>query len=229
MKNDENPILTVKELSKSYYNDGTEVPVLKEISFLVNPGEVVTIMGPSGVGKSTLLNLLGTLDFPDSGAVFYQEVNPFALPEKELAQFRNKTIGFVFQFHHLLPEFTALENVMLPSIIYESNTEAAKAKAIELLEKVGVGHRLHHRPAALSGGERQRVAVARALINDPLVVLADEPSGNLDIQNSAMLINLILELNRQFKRTFIIATHNAEIAAKSHRVLQLSAGKTQFR
>jgi lipoprotein-releasing system ATP-binding protein len=228
MKNDENPFLTVKELSKSYYNDGVEVPVLNKISFSVNPGEVVTIMGPSGVGKSTLLNLLGTLDFPDDGEVFYQEVNPFTLPEQELARFRNKTIGFVFQFHHLLPEFTALENVMIPSIIYESSTEAARAKASELLDKVGVGHRLHHRPSALSGGERQRVAVARALINDPLVVLADEPSGNLDIQNSEMLINLILELNRQFKRTFMIATHNAEIAAKSHRVLQLSTGKTRF-
>jgi lipoprotein-releasing system ATP-binding protein len=229
MKNDEKPILTVSELSKSYYNDGVEVPVLNKVSFSVNPGEVITIMGPSGVGKSTLLNLLGTLDFPDSGNVFYQEVNPFTLPEKEIARFRNKTIGFVFQFHHLLPEFTALENVMLPSIIYESKADAARVKATELLNKVGVGHRLHHRPSALSGGERQRVAVARALINDPLVVLADEPSGNLDIQNSEMLISLILKLNRQFNRTFIIATHNAEIAAKSHRVFQLNAGNAWFR
>lgn len=229
MKNDTNSILTVTELSKSYYTDGVEIPVLNNISFSVNSGEVIAIMGPSGVGKSTLLNLLGTLDFPDHGEVLYQAVNPFTLPEKEIARFRNKTIGFVFQFHHLLPEFTALENVMIPSIIYESDSEPARLKAIELLNKVGVGHRLHHRPSALSGGERQRVAVARALINDPLVVLADEPSGNLDIQNSEMLINLILELNRQFKRTFIIATHNAEIAAKSHRVLQLKAGSAWFR
>jgi lipoprotein-releasing system ATP-binding protein len=228
MKNDAVPILNVHNLSKSYHNDGIEVPVLKDISFSVNPGEVITIMGPSGIGKSTLLNLIGTLDYPDSGEISYNGINPFSLTEKEIARFRNKTIGFVFQFHHLLPEFTALENVMIPSIIYRYNPENAKKSSIEMLERVGLGHRINHRPSALSGGERQRVAVARALINEPLVVLADEPSGNLDTHNSDLLINLILELNRQFGRTFIIATHNSGIALKSHKVLYLSDGTARF-
>ncbi len=228
MKNDAVPILNVHNLSKSYHNDGIEVPVLKDISFSVNPGEVITIMGPSGIGKSTLLNLIGTLDYPDSGEISYNGVNPFSLTEKEIARFRNKTIGFVFQFHHLLPEFTALENVMIPSIIYRYDPENAKKSSIEMLERVGLGHRIHHRPSALSGGERQRVAVARALINEPLVVLADEPSGNLDTHNSDLLINLILELNRQFGRTFIIATHNSGIASKSHKVLYLSDKTARF-
>jgi len=228
MKNDAVPILNVHNLSKSYHNDGIEVPVLKDISFSVNPGEVITIMGPSGIGKSTLLNLIGTLDYPDSGEISYNGINPFSLTEKEIARFRNKTIGFVFQFHHLLPEFTALENVMIPSIIYRNDPENAKKSSIEILERVGLGHRINHRPSALSGGERQRVAVARALINEPLVVLADEPSGNLDTHNSDLLINLILDLNRQFGRTFIIATHNSGIASKSHKVLYLSDETARF-
>ncbi len=228
MKNDAVPILNVHNLSKSYHNDGIEVPVLKDISFSVNSGEVITIMGPSGIGKSTLLNLIGTLDYPDSGEISYNGINPFSLTEKEIARFRNKTIGFVFQFHHLLPEFTALENVMIPSIIYRYDPENAKKSSIKMLERVGLGHRINHRPSALSGGERQRVAVARALINEPLVVLADEPSGNLDTHNSDLLINLILELNRQFGRTFIIATHNSGIASKSHKVLYLSDGTARF-
>ncbi|MBL7067477.1 MAG: ABC transporter ATP-binding protein [Candidatus Marinimicrobia bacterium] len=221
-------MLNVHNLSKSYHNDGIEVPVLKDISFSVNPGEVITIMGPSGIGKSTLLNLIGTLDYPDSGEISYNGINPFSLTEKEIARFRNKTIGFVFQFHHLLPEFTALENVMIPSIIYRNDPENAKKSSIEILERVGLGHRINHRPSALSGGERQRVAVARALINEPLVVLADEPSGNLDTHNSDLLINLILDLNRQFGRTFIIATHNSGIASKSHKVLYLSDETARF-
>ncbi|MBU4446771.1 ABC transporter ATP-binding protein [bacterium] len=221
-------MLNVHNLSKSYHNDGIEVPVLKDISFSVNPGEVITIMGPSGIGKSTLLNLIGTLDYPDSGEISYNGINPFSLTEKEIARFRNKTIGFVFQFHHLLPEFTALENVMIPSIIYRNDPENAKKSSIEMLERVGLGHRINHRPSALSGGERQRVAVARALINEPMVVLADEPSGNLDTHNSDLLINLILELNRQFGRTFIIATHNSGIASKSHKVLYLSDETARF-
>jgi len=221
MKNDGKTILSVNSLSKSYHTDGIEVPVLKNISFSVNTGEVVTIMGPSGIGKSTLLNLIGTLDYPDSGTISYQGTNPFLLSDKEIARFRNETIGFVFQFHHLLPEFTALENVMIPSIIYRYDPASAAEKGKEILRQVGLGHRFDHRPAALSGGERQRVAVARALINKPLVVLADEPSGNLDATNSDLLIDLILKLNEQDRRTFIIATHNASIASKSHRVLRL--------
>ena len=221
MKNNEQVILTVNGLSKSYHTDGIEVPVFHDISFSVNAGEVIAVMGPSGIGKSTLLNLVGTLDYPDSGEVIYQGINPFNLPDKDIARFRNEAVGFVFQFHHLLPEFTALENVMIPSIIYRYDPAAASIKAKEILEQVGLSHRFHHRPSALSGGERQRVAVARALINKPLVVLADEPSGNLDSYNSDMLIDLILKLNKQDRRTFIIATHDASIASKSHRVLIL--------
>jgi len=228
MKNETEPILTVNGLSKSYRTDGIEVPVLKDVSFTVNAGEVIAIMGPSGIGKSTLLNLIGTLDYPDSGEISYQGTNPFTLPDRDIARFRNETVGFVFQFHHLLPEFTALENVMIPSIIYRYNPSAARERARDLLDQVGLGHRLNHRPSALSGGERQRVAVARALINKPLVVLADEPSGNLDSHNSDMLIELILNLNKKEQLTFIIATHNTSIASKSHRVLLLDDGGAHF-
>lgn len=223
MKNKQTPLLEVRNVSKSYYNDGNEVAVLKNISLSVESGEVVTIMGPSGIGKSTLLNLIGTLDTPDSGEIFYRGINPFGLAEKEIARFRNSSIGFVFQFHHLLPEFTSLENVMIPTIIYRRDRQAARQRALRLLERVGLQERIEHRPAALSGGERQRVAVARALMNNPLVVLADEPSGNLDLANSAKLLELILEINKQFQRTFIIATHDRDIAAKSHRIIQLGS------
>jgi len=228
MKNDTEPILIVNDLSKSYRTDGVEVPVFQDISFSVNAGEVIAIMGPSGIGKSTLLNLVGTLDNPDAGEISYQGINPFSLPDREIARFRNQTIGFVFQFHHLLPEFTALENVMIPSIIYHYDPDSATESAKEILDQVGLGHRIHHRPSALSGGERQRVAVARALINKPLVVLADEPSGNLDSYNSDLLIDLILKLNEQDRRTFIIATHNSSIASKSHGVLLLDNGGARF-
>lgn len=228
MKNDNEPILVVSNLAKSYRTNGIEVPVFKNVSFSVNTGEVIAIMGPSGIGKSTLLNLVGTLDYPNSGSISYQGVNPFNLPDREIARFRNKTVGFVFQFHHLLPEFTALENVMIPSIIYKYDPNTAKENAKEILDHVGLGHRIHHRPSALSGGERQRIAVARALINKPLVVLADEPSGNLDSHNSDLLIDLILRLNEQDQRTFIIATHNSSIASKSHRMLLLDNDGAHF-
>lgn len=219
-----NTILTVSGLAKSFWNDGLEIAVLKDVNFEIKEGEVVAIVGPSGIGKSTLLNLLGTLDRPDSGAIEYEGRNPFALPDPEIARFRNTRIGFVFQFHHLLPEFTALENVMIPSMISNRDSKTAEKLAREILTRVGLAERVTHRPAMLSGGERQRVAIARALVNNPLVVLADEPTGNLDSGNSELLIDLILELNREFKRTFIIATHNQDIANKSHRVLEFSKG-----
>lgn len=220
--------LSVKDISKSYYNNGTEVVVFRGVSFSVTEGELIAIMGPSGAGKSTLLNLIGTLDHPDSGEILFGNQNPFTLSDTELAQFRNQRIGFVFQFHHLLPEFTALENTMIPALIYQSDMEKAETIAKEMLEKVGLKGRMNHRPSALSGGERQRVAVARALINNPLVVLADEPTGNLDIYNGELLLNLIMELNEKYNRTFIIATHNPTIAERCHRVLYLEEGKLKI-
>ncbi len=215
------PFLKVENVSKSFWNNGNEISVLREITFNIDEGEVVAIMGPSGIGKSTLLNLIGTLDTPDSGEIYFQGQNPFELSEKEFAKFRNTKIGFVFQFHHLLPEFTALENVIIPSIIYKTDIEKAKSLAKEMLKRVGLGERINHRPSALSGGERQRVAVARALVNNPLVVLGDEPSGNLDLLNSNMLIDLLLEVNEKYNKTLIIATHNPSIAERAHRVILL--------
>ena len=222
MKSDKNlPFLKVESVYKSFWNNRNEISVLRDVTFTIDEGEVVAIMGPSGIGKSTLLNLIGTLDTPDSGKIYFQGQNPFELPEKEFAKFRNTKIGFVFQFHHLLPEFTALENVIIPSIIYKTDIEKAESSAKEMLRRVGLEERINHRPSALSGGERQRVAVARALINNPLVVLADEPSGNLDLLNSKMLIDLLMEINRNSNKTFIIATHNPSIAERSHRVIYL--------
>ena len=222
MKSDKNlPFLKVESVYKSFWNNRNEISVLRDVTFTIDEGEVVAIMGPSGIGKSTLLNLIGTLDTPDSGKIYFQGQNPFELPEKEFAKFRNNRIGFVFQFHHLLPEFTALENVIIPLIIYKTDIEKAESSAKEMLRRVGLEERINHRPSALSGGERQRVAVARALINNPLVVLADEPSGNLDLLNSKMLIDLLMEINRNFNKTFIIATHNPSIAERSHRVIYL--------
>jgi len=222
MKSDKSlPFLKVENVSKSFWNNGNEILVLRKITFTIDEGEVVAIMGPSGIGKSTLLNLIGTLDTPDSGKIYFQGQNPFELSEKEFAKFRNTKIGCFFQFHHLLPEFTALENVIIPSIICKTDIEKAKSLAKEMLNRVGLGERINHRPSALSGGERQRVAVARALVNNPLVVLGDEPSGNLDLHNSKMLIDLLLEVNEKYNKTFIIATHNPSIAERAHRIILL--------
>ena len=178
-------------------------------------------MGPSGIGKSTLLNILGTLDKPDAGDVLYNNENPFNLSNREKARFRNEQIGFVFQFHHLLPEFTALENVLMPAIVYKSRENKIEKRARELLDSVGMSHRMTHKPSEMSGGERQRVAVARALINNPDVILADEPSGNLDLKNSKNLVDLLLQLNKDFGNTFIIATHNPDIAGRTEKILNM--------
>lgn len=226
MKN-ETALIAVNGLSKSFANDSYTIQVLNEVAFNIKAGELVAVVGPSGVGKSTLLHLLGTLDRPDRGEIFYEGVNPFLLPDQELARFRNQKIGFVFQFHHLLPEFSALENVMLPALIFNNDVKLAQEKAITMLQRVGLEERLHHKPNQLSGGERQRVAIARALINNPLIVLADEPTGNLDVDNGRRLIQLILEINQNYDTTFIIATHNPEISATAQRVLTLKQGKVQ--
>jgi len=217
-------ILITKDLCKTYQTGPQEVEVLKNINLDVETGEIVVIMGPSGVGKSTLLHLVGGLDRPSLGEVLIDGENLFVLKDKDLALFRNKAIGFVFQFHHLLPEFTALENVMIPGMMHKGDVPAIKKRAENILNEIGLADRLTHKPSELSGGEQQRVAVARALINNPKLVLADEPTGNLDKQNSLALYELILELNKKFDQTFIIVTHNEMMTGKAERVVELEDG-----
>jgi lipoprotein-releasing system ATP-binding protein len=220
-----NELLRVEGLSKRFAFSGSGVvEVFHDISFGITQGEVVTLTGPSGTGKSTLLNIVGTLDTPTSGEVFLEGENLMKLSSKELASRRNKKIGFIFQFHHLLPEFTALENVAMPALIAGEDKETATKKAKQLLEEVGLGSRLEHRPAELSGGEAQRTAVARAFIMNPAIVLADEPTGNLDLENSNKLFSLILDLSKSRNQTFLIVTHNADLAERATRRLHLEGG-----
>ncbi len=217
-------ILIATEIYKNYQNGPEVINVLKGINLEVSQGEVVIIIGPSGVGKSTLLHVLGSLDKPSGGEVQINGQNVFELDDQKLARFRNENIGFVFQFHHLLPEFTALENVMLPGMMYNKDIERVKSDALKLLGEVGLDNRLNHKPGQLSGGERQRVAVARALINNPKLVLADEPTGNLDKNNSESLYQLILNFNKKFNQTFIIVTHNELMAVQASRMIELEDG-----
>jgi lipoprotein-releasing system ATP-binding protein len=222
-----NNILKATEVYKAFQNGPEVTEVLKGINLEVKQGEVVIIIGPSGVGKSTLLHLIGSLDKPSSGEIHINGQNVFEMQDKKLASFRNKNIGFVFQFHHLLPEFTALENVMLPGMMYEKDLESVEKNALQLLSEVALNDRLHHKPNQLSGGERQRVAVARALINRPKLVLADEPTGNLDKNNSESLYRLILDLNKKFNQTFIIVTHNELMAEKASKLIELEYGQVK--
>lgn len=198
--------------------------VLKGIDLTINKGEVVSIVGPSGAGKTTLLQIMGTLDKPDSGRIVLNGTEVNRLKEKELSAFRNKEIGFVFQFHQLLPEFTALENVMIPALIQGGSASEAKKKAREMLDFLGLSERASHKPAELSGGEKQRVAVARALINHPAVVLADEPSGSLDTQNKIELHRLFFDLRDKLGQTFVIVTHDEELAAQTDRTIHMIDG-----
>lgn len=198
--------------------------VLKGIDLTINKGEVVSIVGPSGAGKTTLLQIMGTLDKPDSGRIVLNGTEVNRLKEKELSAFRNKEIGFVFQFHQLLPEFTALENVMIPALIQGVSASEAKKKAREMLDFLGLSERASHKPAELSGGEKQRVAVARALINHPAVVLADEPSGSLDTQNKIELHRLFFDLRDKLGQTFVIITHDEELAAQTDRTIHMIDG-----
>jgi lipoprotein-releasing system ATP-binding protein len=198
--------------------------VLKGIEMEVKKGEVISIVGASGAGKSTLLHILGTLDTPDTGSLSIGGESISGKTQKSLAAFRNQSIGFVFQFHNLLPEFTALENVMIPGLIARKNEITLKQKAKSVMDLLGIGHRLDHKPSELSGGEQQRTAVARALINDPALILADEPSGNLDSKTAKELHQLFFELRKQLNQTFIIVTHNQEFAAMADRQLEIKDG-----
>ncbi|HOZ85605.1 MAG TPA: ABC transporter ATP-binding protein [Niabella sp.] len=209
-----------KNIHKAYGN----VEVLRGVDIEVKSGEVVSIAGPSGSGKSTLLHILGTLDKADQGMVEMNGINVQTLSSKKLSAFRNKNIGFVFQFHHLLPEFSALENVCIPGWVARRKKKEVEAEALNLLEILGVSHRLNNKPNELSGGEQQRVSVARALINKPSIVFADEPTGNLDTHNARELHELIFNLRKQFSQTFLIVTHNEELAQLSDRVLQMKDG-----
>lgn len=214
-------MIEIKNINKSYGS----LKVLDNVSVTINDGEVVTVVGPSGAGKTTLLQIAGTLDAPDSGRVLYDGLDVIALKGTELARFRNQHIGFVFQFHQLLPEFTMLENVMMPALIGGAKQKDAEARAKELLDYMGLAARMEHKPSQLSGGERQRVAVARALVNRPKVVLADEPSGSLDSQNRAELHNLFFRLRDEMKQTFVIVTHDDSLAADADRVIKMKDGK----
>lgn len=214
-------ILEAKNIHKRY----GALEVLKGVSLNVKKGEIVSLVGPSGAGKSTLLHIIGTLDRPDAGTVSIEGKEVFKLNEKSLSAFRNKSIGFIFQFHHLLPEFTALENVCIPAYIHHEPKAKAEARAKELLHLLKLENRIHHKPAELSGGEQQRVAVARALINNPAIVMADEPSGNLDTANARDLHKLFFELRDRLQQTFIIVTHNEELANMADRKVHLKDGQ----
>jgi lipoprotein-releasing system ATP-binding protein len=214
-------MLTAKGIVKFY----ATLEVLKGVDFSISRGEIVSIAGSSGAGKTTLLHILGTLDNPDQGEIWFGEKRLDTMKLKELADFRNQHIGFVFQFHHLLPEFTALENVCVPGWIAGRKTGELEKKAGELLERLGVSARASHKPNALSGGEQQRVAVARALVNNPGIIFADEPTGNLDSTNATSLHNLFKQLRDELNQTFLIVTHNEELAAMSDRVMHLKDGR----
>ena len=219
------PLVQALQLEKRYVDGPAVVHVLSQLDLVVEPAERVAIVGESGVGKSTLLHLLGALDLPTGGQLLFDGEDVFARPETELAAFRNREVGFVFQFHHLLPDFTALENVMLPSLIAREPTASTRARASALLTRVGLGHRLDHRPGQLSGGEQQRVAVARALVRRPRLLLADEPTGNLDPATGDEVQQLLLELNHEHGAALVVATHNARLAAAMGRTLRLADGR----
>jgi lipoprotein-releasing system ATP-binding protein len=214
-------MLKAVNLTKKY----GDLEILKGISLEVNAGEIVSIVGSSGAGKTTLLQILGTLDRPDEGTFTIDGVNPFSLSQRELAKFRNKKIGFVFQFHQLLPEFDAIENIMIPAMIQGISKKDAREKAFSLLEKVGLQDRANHRPNEISGGEQQRIAVCRALVNQPNIVFADEPSGNLDSKNANELHELFFKLREELNQSFVIVTHNQELAQQADRMLHMQDGR----
>ncbi len=229
-------LIRIDNLRKSFYYGDSELQVLKGVNLDVRKAEILAIMGASGVGKSTLLHLLGTLDRPTAGNIYYEEKDITAFSERDLTRFRNEAIGFVFQFHQLLPEFTALENVAMGGLIRNTKGFAAvngsslphsevNETAEYLLDSVGLSERLEHYPSQLSGGERQRVAIARALINQPTVVLADEPTGNIDDKTSESVLDVLQDINERLKQTFVIVTHDSRLSARAHRMVQLVDGR----
>ena len=217
-------MLTTKNLTKNY----GELQILKGVNLEVNKGEIVSIVGASGAGKSTLLQIIGTLDHPNSGQVLIDNVDIFSLNAKKMAEFRNQKIGFIFQFHHLLPEFSALENIMMPALINKQSKKEAEKKASFFLDYLQISHRANHKPNEMSGGEQQRVAIARALINEPAIILADEPTGNLDSQNSEAIFQLINNLRKELNQTFVIVTHNDDLALQCDRILKMVDGKIKI-
>ncbi len=213
-------MIKLSNIHKSF----NELEVIKGVDLVIEAGSITSIMGASGAGKSTLLQMMGTLDIPDKGSVLFDEVDITSLSKKELAKFRNENIGFIFQFHHLLPEFTALENVAMPGYIANQNKKEVDERAKELLISLGLEHRIEHKPNEMSGGEQQRVAIARALLNNPKVILADEPSGNLDSTNARELHELFLKLRDEYQQTFVIVTHNEEFAKYGDRLVYMEDG-----
>ena len=221
----ENNLVLARGLKKSFISSGSQIDILKAVDLALNTGETVAIVGASGIGKSTLLQILGTLDHPDSGNLWFQGKNIFELEPFQLASFRNSSIGFVFQFHHLLPEFTAIENTMMPGLIKGLSASRARTLAETILVRVGLESRLHQRVTKLSGGEQQRVALARALVLKPALLLADEPTGNLDQKNSEQVHELLMELNRELNMTMVVVTHNMKLASYMARRVTIMDGK----
>jgi lipoprotein-releasing system ATP-binding protein len=220
-------LLKCTNLNKIFNEGVNQVQVLKNVSFSIAKGEQVAVVGSSGSGKSTLLHLLGALDKPSSGHVWFEQQDIFKFSANQQAQFRNESLGFVYQFHHLLPEFSALENVAMPLLIAKKSVKFAEQEAMAILTRVGLQHRATHKPAELSGGERQRVAIARALVNKPSLVLADEPTGNLDHKTGEGIYQLLRELQTQFQTSFVVVTHDIELASKLDRSLSLIDGELQ--
>ncbi|MBI4556705.1 MAG: ABC transporter ATP-binding protein [Candidatus Hydrogenedentes bacterium] len=222
-------VIECRTLVKSYHDGDRELRILRGVDLIVNEGEILVITGPSGVGKSTLLHLIGTLDTPTEGDILFRGVSLAGMGRAAVNRIRNQEIGFVFQFYHLLPEFTAFENVMMPALCHGSSRSSLQERAVELLTKVGLGERMTHKPGQLSGGEQQRVAVARALFNEPSVILADEPTGNLDEATGEGILDLLWRLNRSEKMTLVIVTHDETLAAKGDRWVHLHEGLAHTR
>ena len=221
------PLVVVENVQKGFVHEGRDVPILRGIDLSIDEGEMLCIVGPSGAGKSTLLHLLGTLDLPSAGRIYYDGEDVTGYSSARLAEFRNRSLGFVFQFHHLLPEFTALENVMMPGRIRGERSASLEKRARDLLSEVGLSGRLTHRPGELSGGEQQRVALARALIMSPRLVLADEPTGNLDTNTGVAMHELLFRLNQQHGTTFLVVTHSRDLADQMPRCVHMQDGRVE--